>query len=251
MVAAVVVYFQVREARRTREEQARPFVVVDIQPGTAWYNAFNLIIENIGKTLAKDVRIRFEPPLETTLENYDLSGSAMLREGIPSMPPGRRVVALFDMSRERLKSNLPMRYDVTVEYSDARDKRQEALNYVIDLHHLLGLQRLTEYGVHDAAKALREMAKVMKRGTDIHGRWKVWVRDEDQRVKDDQIEMAMTGQYPTMATPPPSEIVMALGRSVVVRSAVGCGARGSRGKELALEAPSLSIATAEEPGIAG
>ncbi len=64
------------------------------------------------------------------------------------------------------------------------------------------------------------MAKVMKRGTDIHGRWKVWVRDEDQRVKDDQIEMAMTGQYPTMATPPPSEIVMALGRSVVVRSAV-------------------------------
>lgn len=220
IAAAFVVWFQLREARRTREDQSRPFVVVDIQPGTAWYNAFNLVVENIGKTLAKDVHIRFDPPIATTLDQYDLAGSVILQEGIPWMPPGRRIVALFDLSHQRLKSDLPMRYDVTVQYSDARGKRQGPLNYVIDLSYLFGLQRLGEYGMHDAAKALREMAKVMKRGVDVHGRWKVWVRDEDKRIEEENVEMAMTGHYPTLGRKGPSDLVMALGRNVVVRSAV-------------------------------
>lgn len=188
VVAGVVAYFQVREARRTREAQAQPFVVVDIEPGEVWDNAMQLVIENVGRTLATDVKIRFTPPLETTLDDYDLTGSVLLREGIATMPPRRRVTALFDMSHDRIKADLPLRYDVQVHFKDARGWPQDALRYVVDLSYMSGLQNLRKYGMHDAAKALTEMQKSMKRWSDIRGRLKVWVRDEDARAEGERIE---------------------------------------------------------------
>lgn len=38
VAAAIFAFMQVREIRRTREEQVRPFVVVDIQPSRVWAN---------------------------------------------------------------------------------------------------------------------------------------------------------------------------------------------------------------------
>lgn len=62
VIIAIYAVFQVREARRLREEQARPWVVVDFEPGWILF----LSIENIGRTVATDVHIRFDPPLAST-----------------------------------------------------------------------------------------------------------------------------------------------------------------------------------------
>ena len=43
---------QVREARKLRVEQARPFVIVDFEPGFLVY----LTVENLGRTMAREVR---------------------------------------------------------------------------------------------------------------------------------------------------------------------------------------------------
>jgi hypothetical protein len=42
--------------------------------------------------------------------------------------------------------------------------------------------------MHDAAKALREIQKSVKKWSDIHGRLKVWVRDEDRHRLDESID---------------------------------------------------------------
>lgn len=52
LVAAGFAFAQVREARRTREDQIRPFVVVDLQPNRAWGNALNLVVENVGRRIS-------------------------------------------------------------------------------------------------------------------------------------------------------------------------------------------------------
>lgn len=220
VLAAAFAGWQVWEIRRTREEQARPFVVVDVQPSATWGNFLNLIVENVGTTVAHDVTFQFDPPLQSSQDKYNLRDTVLLRDGIPMLPPGRRIHALFDLSHERVKTDLPMRYDVVVNLSDSRGHKQKPQQYVIDLSHLYGLMRVEEYGIHHAAKSLREIERSVKRWSDAHGRLKVWVRDEDRHLLDEHVEHALTGQYPSLATRPPHELVMTLGRSVVVRSVV-------------------------------
>jgi hypothetical protein len=149
-VAAVIfAWRQVAEARRTREAQAQPFVVVDIEPGRVWMNWLTLVVENVGKTLAKDVRITFDPPVETTVKDNDLTKSVLLREGIAALPPGRRIETLFDLSHDRLEQKLPMRYEVSVSFRDYRNNLQESLPYTIDLTYLYDLEPLGEKTMHD------------------------------------------------------------------------------------------------------
>src|SRR5688500_7639878 len=91
VLAAGFAALQVRELRRTRADPTRPFVVVDIQPGAAWSNLLDLVIENIGTTAARDVHIEFDPPLKQSRDDeYPIGESALIKEGIRMLPPGRR-----------------------------------------------------------------------------------------------------------------------------------------------------------------
>ncbi len=141
VLAALFAGWQGWEIRRTRREQARPFVVVDVQPSAAAGNLLNLIVENVGTTVAYDVELKFTPPLKTTRDTYDIGDSVLVREGIPMLPPRRHIQALFDVSHERFSSDLPMRYDVVVEMKDSRGRKQDPQRYVIDLGHMYGLAR--------------------------------------------------------------------------------------------------------------
>ncbi len=78
-----------REARRLRDEQAQPFVVVQLQPSPVSGQLLELVVENIGRTIARDVRFHFSPRLESALERYELADSPLLTSGIPTMPPRR------------------------------------------------------------------------------------------------------------------------------------------------------------------
>ena len=95
IVIGLFAWRQVREARKLREEQARPFVIVDFEPGFLVY----LTVENLGRTLARDVTIRFNKPLDSTLpEPHDFDESPIFRgEPIPVLPPGKQVRVLFDL----------------------------------------------------------------------------------------------------------------------------------------------------------
>jgi hypothetical protein len=222
LIVAPFAAWQVFEARRTREEQARPFVVVDIQPSKVWSNILNLVIENVGTTLARDVKIEFAPEIDTTQSKtgYDLANSVLLRQGIPTLPPRRRIDVLFDLSHERANTNLSMRYDVTVEHKNHRGKNQDPLSYVIDLAHMYGLRHVDEYGTHHAAKSLREIEKTIKKWTGRRGRLNIWMKDEDEYDLEERVEFDLTGKHPSLGTKRPSDVVMALGRNVLVRTVV-------------------------------
>jgi hypothetical protein len=205
-VAAVFAFLQVRHARLLREEQAQPFVVVDFESSPVWHNAIELVIQNIGKTVAKNVRVAFDPPLESTQrqEGYELSKSVLLTQGIPTMPPGKRVTALFDLSHDRKDSGLLMSYTATVHFADSRGRPQEALTYVLDLNFLYGLMRFTERGVHDAAKALMEMRDTMTKWTAHSKGIRVYAVDEDARNFNDRWQQDKSGEFPSLASPTPA-----------------------------------------------
>jgi hypothetical protein len=75
---------QVGEAKRLRRAQIRPFVVVDIAPGWLLY----VTVENIGTTLARNVRFEFTVPLESSRARpWEVEKAPRLKDGVALLPP--------------------------------------------------------------------------------------------------------------------------------------------------------------------
>jgi hypothetical protein len=137
IVLGIFAWIQVLQARRLREEQARPFVIVDFEPGFLVY----LTVENIGRTMARDVSIRFDKPLESTLSGpREIDESPLLRKPIPTLPPGRKIRVLFDQYAARLEATLPLTYDVTLRYKGPFGRKVWEHPYRLDLGIYLGSQ---------------------------------------------------------------------------------------------------------------
>jgi hypothetical protein len=201
VAAAVVAWRQVKEARRLREdqrrlreEQARPFVLIDFHP---WSTIIELKITNTGRTLARDVRFAFDPPLTTT---HDTSGRGDLMElnvfktGIPSLAPGKEITLFFDQFPTRIEKGLPLTYNVQVSYKDPAGKPYSEPT-VLDLSMYLGTGGVTRHDIHDVHKRLKEIADSMRRWTDFSGlkvmtRADIERRNEEREARYAEIEAA-------------------------------------------------------------
>lgn len=173
---------QVREARRLREEQSRPFVTIDFEVPSA--SLVNLVIQNVGKTVARDVTFEFDQAPQRALERDRAEGgttfaeSLLLTRGIPSLPPGKVVTTFFDSFLQRKEEEFPDSYTVTVRYSDHALKQTFEDVYVLDLGFYRGLAFLTTHGVHDLVKEVEKVRKELHKWTG-QGGLNVLTRDRD------------------------------------------------------------------------
>jgi hypothetical protein len=163
LVAVTVARRQLKQARELREEEAAPYVVADIVPDPVSSHLLNLIIENIGRTPARDVRITFDPPLEAARDHgFPVRDWAPLRDGIETLVPARRLSALFDNSVDRFNSELPMQYGVRVDCNDGRGRRQPRVEFTLDLRPLYGALRAEVKGVHHLVKEVEKIHKALE-----------------------------------------------------------------------------------------
>lgn len=222
VAAALFAFFQVREARTLRRDQARPFVVVDIQPSGSTRHILNLVVENIGSTMARDVTFEFEPPLTTTLANYDLGSTTFIKVGLPMVPPGRRHEYLFDQTAERRDAGLPMRFDVTVRYSDQRGNKEEPLRFPIDLTPYYGMRYTRQDGLHEVATSLKAIADTSRAWTRTNGGGvRVWTRSEDAERQRERIEWELLGEPPGFGVKPPPDVLVWMMRFPPARALLG------------------------------
>jgi hypothetical protein len=178
---ALLVYAvkQVGEAKRLRRAQTRPFVVVDVEPGFLLY----LTVTNIGKTLARNVRFEFSRPLEAAADKpWEVAEAPLLRDGVPSFPPGKKYRIFFDSFNDRAeREDLPMQYEVVVQYEDD-EKHPYEDSYILDLNSIMHTSP-EEKGLPDLVRQTKEIATTLKKWTDgaksllVHGR----DRDEMER----------------------------------------------------------------------
>lgn len=123
---------QLALAERIHREQNEPYVIVDIQPSDPTSGILVVVIENIGPTVARDVRISCDPPLVSGWGD-DLTEMLQraLSRTIPMLPPGRRLEFLLDKQDRFENSDLPTAYTFTVE-SEGPSGSVESLEYVVD-----------------------------------------------------------------------------------------------------------------------
>jgi hypothetical protein len=160
IVAALVAWRQVREARRLREQQNRPFVVIDfgIERGVETY----LEVANLGTSLARDVKFEINPPLASAVD-VPVDKFKMLNEGIPTLAPGKRLRTFFDIGFQRVESDLPMSYVATVQYKDEDGKRSFKEKLDLDLELFMYLESPTRRDLHDVHERLEDIGKTLRK----------------------------------------------------------------------------------------
>jgi hypothetical protein len=148
--ATADVYRQILgEMRDAREAEVAPYVVVYFDVTREY---LYLIVKNIGKSVATNVKLAFNPPLQNTErqklpESVPRVGeSALIKNGIETLPPGYELRLALDNTLHymnvsiALKGIPPMVYYVTVSYSGGLRSEVKIMKYTLDLTPYIGFR---------------------------------------------------------------------------------------------------------------
>jgi hypothetical protein len=129
----------------------------------------SLAISNLGATLARDVQIVFDYPFDSgALPAKEGEERAIdrftrrLAEGIPSLPPGKKIRTLIDLTNHRGEpGNLRDAYIATATYTSAVTGKTYTDTYRLDIGIYWGRIWVTKKGVHAIYGQLEKIAKEM------------------------------------------------------------------------------------------
>ena len=225
--AVIVAWFQLRDSRTAVKEQSRqaeqaaldqsrPYVLLNVDVGRDSIHTMDLVLLNVGAGPAYDVAISVDPPLRRAdeVEGEVLAQARLFTRPIAMMPPGYQLRSWFDTAIARSgRTDLPEVHRVTINYHDGRGHEWTETT-VLDLGIPNGLLFIEEYNIHHAAKALREIAKLLKSSAIMKGNLDVTIeersaksvrlaaeRAERQRRHDDLVRR-VSASPPAAGAPP-------------------------------------------------
>ena len=151
----------VAEMVEDRDQQIAPYVVVFFDHQTD-SPIFDLVIKNTGRTAARDVEVTFEPPLQTSLKNYDIEQLAFIHQVIPTLPPEYEIRASVDVIDNALKSEtLPKQYRVKVTYSGGIKAEKREAEYILDLNIFNGILETHTRSLTDLTKSVEKISDTL------------------------------------------------------------------------------------------
>lgn len=152
----------VAEMVEDRDQQIAPYVVVFFDHQTD-SPIFDLVIKNTGRTAARDVEVNFEPPLQTSLKNYDIDQLAFIHQPIPTLPPDYEIRASVDVIDNALKSEtLPKQYRVKVFYCGGIKSDRREAEYILDLNVFEGILETHTRSMTDLTKAVEKISDTLE-----------------------------------------------------------------------------------------
>lgn len=177
VAAAAFAWTQIRHAKEVREEQARPFVIVDLQVPSVQRREVIMSIKNIGSTVAKDVRVTFNHDLEEIIRPGKATAEMpIFKSGIPSMPPSKEIRIRFAFGDRLFREGLPLTYEATVRLRDYKGREQEPAIYVLDVSHLENLPLASDKSLDDLVDGLSEIAANLKAINASQSRIPTWTK---------------------------------------------------------------------------
>lgn len=146
----------IQEMKAAREEESAPFVVVYFNYIHSRHQSLYLVVENIGKSIARDIKLEFTPPLQVSQFNRDrIENNMLLKNGIKSLVPNYKIPIPFDFLMHYIQANLPMEYTVKVTYWGNPSLPPIVLEYPLDLNHFKYIDFVTETGLSEIDETLR------------------------------------------------------------------------------------------------
>lgn len=148
----------VKEMKESREQENAPYIVVyfDIPQNKP---LIYLIIKNIGKSIATDVKLTFSPSLTSNVFK-GINDVPLIKNGISSLPPNFELRTLFDGAINRFgNENFPMTYTVEISYTGGLAKARKTTSQVLDLSLFFKLMQVREKGLDELVKAVEALAE--------------------------------------------------------------------------------------------
>ena len=162
-VVAAGILYQGREARRARNDEDRPQIIVDADY-TGRFTT-NIVVRNIGHGVARNITFAFSAPLQST-SGYDITELPYFRNGINFMAPQTSLPAVWD-SYHNVVENLRAKgltegITFTAYYEDRQGERYET-EWTINPLLLEGSGYSDYKGYEDEVQALQDQARALEK----------------------------------------------------------------------------------------
>lgn len=155
IVTGVLIWRQVKEAKALREDQARPFLLLDFE----WdEGSVQFVLRNIGKTAAYEVTFAF---IESPVASFDHGFRTSQLEDLAMIAPGRELRFDFDVFANRLAKKLPTAFTYTAHYKTASGRAVKDGPFTIDMRILDGA-RVPSKGLHQIATGIERLASASR-----------------------------------------------------------------------------------------
>ena len=163
LVVALGILYQGRQARKARDDQDRPQIIVDADY-TGRFTT-NIVVRNIGHGMAKNITFEFSAPLQTT-SGADITELPYFKSGINFMAPQTDIAAVWD-SYQNVVQNLRDKgltegITITSKYESRNGESYETAWTINPL--LLEGSGYSEYkGYEDEVQALEDQARALEK----------------------------------------------------------------------------------------
>jgi len=148
----------VREMKETREQEFSPYVVVYFYIPEKQTD-IELVIKNVGRMPAKNVKFTFNPPLVTSEPEITNFVSNFIKNGIEFLPPNYEIKTFVDITFAYFdeKKKFPLTYEAIVSWTDVKGKRQMSAEWKLDLSPYYWRLFSSEKGIHELAASTEKI----------------------------------------------------------------------------------------------
>ena len=155
---------QTKQQKQAAKDAAQPMLWVDIRGDDGQGQALLLLLGNSGPSIARNVKVLFDPPPPATLDIKPIL--EILKKGIASVPPGRRMQWTLGAAQNASDWDGHKAYRVRIE-AEGPFGAIEPLEYVISVDDLHGSRTAPPGNLHAVAAELHEMTKTTKELNEI------------------------------------------------------------------------------------
>ncbi|MFN4228049.1 MAG: hypothetical protein ACK4F0_07935 [Candidatus Ratteibacteria bacterium] len=153
--------FSVNEMKKMREQEFFPYVVVyfDVPYGQ---HIIELVVKNIGKRPAKNVKMKISPPLVSSESKIDLGEVGFIKNGIKMLPPGYEIRTFVDTTSAYFdrRKELPLQYKVKVSWFC--ENEEQTTEWDLDLSIYYNRLSISGKGIHQLVEINEKIKRTLE-----------------------------------------------------------------------------------------
>ncbi len=161
--AAEVFAVNLQAIKEAKESEMAPYVIAlfDIPFEE---KMIYLVVKNIGKSTAQDVKIQFKPKLADN-SGEDISELPVFKNGITSLSPGQEIRTFVDSSSAFLfgQNDQPLTYIVKISFNGWPKDTLKVTEQVLDLTADKRSSNITQHGRHDLTNEVEKISRNIER----------------------------------------------------------------------------------------
>ncbi len=161
--AAEVFALSLQVMKEARDLEIAPYVVVYFDIAYE-EKIIYLVVKNIGKSTARDIKIQFKPKLIGN-SGEDVSEIPIIKNGIASLSPNHEIRTFVDSTTAFFldRNDQPLSYEVKISFYGGLKDTQRVAEQVLDLTADKKLTKIARSGGHDLSNEVEKISRNIER----------------------------------------------------------------------------------------